>query len=48
MPKCANGSSMTSRSANPFEMPPSWVQRLVDAYGQAYQIPDDDRPRFAT
>jgi trigger factor len=35
-------------SANPFEIPPSWVQRLVDAYGQAYQIPDDDRPRFAS
>jgi trigger factor len=32
--------------ANPFEIPPSWVQRLVDAYGQAYQIPDEDRPRF--
>jgi trigger factor len=35
-------------SANPFEIPPSWVQRLVDAYSQAYQIPDADRPRFAT
>jgi trigger factor len=35
-------------SANPFEIPPSWVQRLVDAYSEAYQIPDDDRPRFAT
>ena len=35
-------------SANPFELPPSWVQRLIDAYAQAYQIPDDDRQRFAT
>jgi trigger factor len=32
--------------ANPFELPPTWVQRLVDAYAQAYQIPDADRPRF--
>jgi trigger factor len=35
-------------SANPFEIPPSWVQRLVDAYAQAYQIPDDDRQKFTT
>lgn len=34
-------------AANPFELPPSWVQRLVDAYAQAYQIPEADRPRFA-
>jgi trigger factor len=34
--------------ANAFELPPSWVQRLVDAYASAYQIPDADRPRFAT
>ena len=26
--------------ANPFELPPSWVQRLVDAYASAYQVPD--------
>ena len=35
-------------SANPFEIPPSWVQRLVDAYAQAYQIPDDDRQKFTS
>jgi trigger factor len=34
--------------ANPFELPPSWVQRLIDAYASAYQIPEADRPRFAT
>jgi trigger factor len=33
--------------ANPFELPPTWVQRLVDAYAQAYQIPEADRPRFS-
>jgi trigger factor len=33
--------------ANPFELPPSWVQRLVDAYAGAYQIPEADRQRFA-
>jgi trigger factor len=35
-------------AANPFEVPPSWVSQLVDAYGQAYQIPEDDRAKFAT
>jgi trigger factor len=34
--------------ANPFELPPTWVQRLIDAYARAYQIPEADRPRFAT
>ena len=33
--------------ANPFELPPCWVQRLVDAYAGAYQIPEADRQRFA-
>jgi trigger factor len=35
-------------SANPFDVPPSWVAQLVDAYANAYQIPEDDRGRFAT
>jgi trigger factor len=35
-------------AANPFDLPPSWVQRLIDGYASAYQIPDADRPRFAT
>jgi trigger factor len=33
--------------ANPFEVPPSWVQQLVEAYAKAYQIPEDERGRFA-
>ena len=33
--------------ANPFDVPPSWVSQLIDAYGQAYQIPEDERERFA-
>jgi trigger factor len=33
-------------AANPFEVPPSWVSQLIDAYGQAYQIPEDDRTKF--
>ena len=33
--------------ANPFDVPPSWVQRMIDAYMQAYQIPDDQRQPFA-
>src|SRR5205823_2303543 len=32
--------------ANPFEVPPSWVAQLVDAYGNAYQVPEEERPRF--
>ncbi|HEX7940350.1 MAG TPA: trigger factor [Gemmatimonadaceae bacterium] len=35
-------------AANPFDVPPSWVAQLVDAYMQAYQIPDEDRERFQT
>jgi trigger factor len=35
-------------SANPFDVPPSWVGQLVDAYANAYQIPQEDRGRFST
>ncbi len=35
-------------SANPFDVPPSWVAQLVDAYASAYQIPEEDRGRFST
>jgi trigger factor len=35
-------------SANPFDVPPSWVAQLVDAYANAYQIPEEDRGRFST
>ena len=34
--------------ANPFDVPPSWVNQLVDAYASAYQIPEGERERFAT
>jgi len=33
--------------ANPFEVPPSWVAQLVDAYASAYQVPEEERERFA-
>ena len=32
--------------ANPFEVPPSWVSQLVNAYMEAYQIPEEERERF--
>ena len=35
-------------AANPFDVPPSWVHDLVRAYGEMYQIPEDDRQKFAT
>jgi trigger factor len=35
-------------AANPFDVPQSWVSQLVDAYAEAYQIPEGDRPQFAT
>lgn len=34
-------------SANPFAVPPSWVNQLIDGYVQAYRVPDDERDRFA-
>jgi trigger factor len=33
--------------ANPFDVPPSWVNRMIDAYMQAYQIPEEQRQSFA-
>jgi trigger factor len=35
-------------SANPFEIPPSWVNRLVEGYIEAYGVPEDQRDRFST
>jgi trigger factor len=32
--------------ANPFDVPPSWVAQLVDAYMEAYQIPAEQREQF--
>ena len=33
--------------ANPFDVPPSWINRTIDAYMQAYKIPDEQREQFA-
>ena len=35
-------------AANPFDVPASWVNDLVRAYGEMYQIPEEDRERFVT
>jgi trigger factor len=34
-------------SASPFGVPQSWVTQLVDSYFQMYQIPAEERERFA-
>ena len=34
-------------TANAFEVPRSWVQRMMAAYAEAYQIPEEERERFA-
>jgi len=34
-------------SANPFAVPPSWVNQLIDGYVQAYRVPEEERDRFA-
>lgn len=34
--------------ANEFEVPPSWVSQLVQAYVEAYQIPAEEKERFAS
>jgi trigger factor len=33
-------------AANPFDVPPSWVNQVVDGYLQAYQVPEEERDRF--
>ena len=33
--------------ANPFDVPPTWVNQLVKAYAEAYQVPTDESGRFA-
>lgn len=32
--------------ANPFDVPRSWVQQLVDSYRDAYQVPDSQKEAF--
>jgi trigger factor len=34
--------------ANPFEIPKSWIQQMVQSYAEAYQVPEAERDRFAT
>lgn len=33
--------------ANPFDVPPSWVNQMVSAYLEAYQVPEAERQSFA-
>lgn len=33
--------------SNTFDVPPSWVSQLIDGYMKAYQIPEEERDRFA-
>ena len=32
--------------ANPFDVPPSWVAQLLQAYLEAYQVPEGEQERF--
>jgi trigger factor len=32
--------------ANPFEVPPSWVNQMIQAYVEVYQVTEDERDRF--
>ena len=34
-------------SANPFDVPDGWVAELSDAYLKQFQVPEEERPRFA-
>ena len=34
-------------AANPFDVPHAWVVSLLDAYVKAYQVPEEERERFA-
>ena len=33
-------------SANPFDIPPSWVNQLIDGYMEAYKVPEEERDKF--
>jgi trigger factor len=33
-------------AANPFDIPPSWVNQLIDGYVDAYKVPEEDRGNF--
>lgn len=34
-------------SANAFDVPKSWIQQFVQNYAEAYQVPEDQREKFA-
>jgi trigger factor len=34
-------------SANAFDIPKSWIQQFVQNYSEAYQVPEDQRDKFA-
>jgi trigger factor len=34
--------------ANPFDVPKSWVQQMIQNYAEAYQVPEAEKERFAT
>ncbi len=34
-------------SANPFDVPAGWVAELSDSYLKQFQVPEEERPRFA-
>jgi trigger factor len=33
-------------TANPFDLPPSWVKQMVKAYAEAYRIPEEEIVKF--
>lgn len=33
--------------ANPFDLPPSWVKQMIQAYAEAYKIPQEEIVKFA-
>jgi trigger factor len=34
--------------ANQFDVPPSWVRQFANNYAEAYQVPEEEREKFAT
>ncbi len=34
-------------AANPFDLPPSWVKQMIQAYAEAYKIPQEEIVKFA-
>lgn len=33
-------------ASNPFDIPASWVNQLIDGYVQAYEVPEEEREKF--